>query len=99
MFVIASLLFDTEESGLTKRFDCHLGYIIIQKVMIYLNNPMSLQIENLDFAVGNIQNDYLFFVDHSEEVNNVFVLVFPQNFTIFIQMNDALLLARVVNSH
>ena len=67
--------------------------------MIYLNNPMSMQIENLDFAVRDIQNDYLFFVDHSEEVNDVFVLVFPQNFAIFIEMNDALLLAWVVNSH
>ena len=67
--------------------------------MIYLNNPMSLQIENIDFAVRDIQNDYLFFVDHSKEVNDVLVLVFPQNFTILIEMNDALLLARVINSH
>ena len=67
--------------------------------MNYLNNSMSLEIDDVNCVLRNIKNDNFFFIDHSKEVYDVFILMFPENIPILIQMYDTLLLTWMVNSH
>lgn len=60
---------------------------------------MGFQVENIDFAFRNIKNDHLFLVDHPKEVDDVFVLTLPENFSIGVQVDDAFLLSWPVNSY
>ena len=99
VIIVASLLFHTEETGLSKSFDGHLGNIIKEIVMINPNYSMSLKINDVNFALRNVQNNDLLLVDHSKEVYDVFVLMFPENLPIFIQMDYALKLPWMVNSY
>jgi len=47
--------------------------------VVELNDIMGLQIDNLNFAIGNVENDDFLLRDHSEEVYDVFVLTLPED--------------------
>ena len=59
---------------------------------------MSLEINDIYFALRNVQDYDLLVINHSKEVDDIFVLILPKNFSFLIEMDDALQLTWMVNS-
>jgi hypothetical protein len=75
--VEASGLSYAEEASIGEGFDMHLGDIFEEIVVIKLNDVVGLKIDDVDFAFGDVQDDDFLLIHHSEEVNDVFVLMLP----------------------
>ena len=52
---------------------------------------MGLKVDNVDFGLGDVADDHLLVVDLSEEVDNVAVGLFEEDFARSIAMDDAFL--------
>lgn len=59
--------------------------------MIDGSGGFSLEIDDVYFLAGDIHNDDLSFIEHGEEVYDVRVLLFEEDFAIGIHMHDALI--------
>lgn len=66
--------------------------------MVNSNEFMRLEIDDVDFAFRDIHNDDLPVVEHSEGINYVFVLIFPLDFTLCIEMDYAFFLSWSIDS-
>ena len=60
---------------------------------------MSLEVYDVDFGLGDVQNNHLFVVHHSEEVYYLVVLSFEEDFSSCITMDDTFLRAGTVHPH
>lgn len=58
---------------------------------------MCLKIDDVDFTFGYVEDDDFLFVEHAEGVEDIFVLILPQNLATAIEMDEALLLAWLVD--
>ena len=95
MVIEGSLLDNDEHLGVVEGLNAHLGHIFEQIKMIDGANLLFLEVNNVDVAIGNVHNNDLSVTDHPKRVDDIGVLVFKQNFTILIHMNDALRLSRL----
>jgi hypothetical protein len=69
----------------------HLRDIIEKVLVIDVSYLLGLEVDNVDVGLGDVHNNYLTFVEHSKEVDDVGVLVLEEHLTISIHMNDALI--------
>ena len=95
MVIEGSLLDNNEHLGVVEGFNAHLGHIFEQIHMIDGANFLSLEVNNVDVVIGNVHNNDLPVTDHPKRVDDIRVLVFKQNFTSLVHMNDALSLSRL----
>ena len=65
--------------------------IVEEIVVIYGSHFLGFEIDDVDVSVGNVHNDDLALIEHSEEVNNVGVLVLEEHFAFCIDVDDALI--------
>lgn len=99
MVVEAALLLHQEQFGLIEGLDVHLGHVIVEIIVVDLDDRFVLKIDDVDFAFWDIENDHFLVVHHPEEINDVLVLIFPEEFSLGVEVDDALLLSWVVHSH
>lgn len=99
MVVERPLLLDTEGAGFWEVVDVHMGGIFEQILMVNGFNRLLFKINDINFAVGDVEYDDFLIIHLAEGVNDVVVLVFVENFAFFIEMNNALLLTRLVQSN
>ena len=95
MVIEGPLLDNNQHLGVVEGFNAHLGHIFEQIMMIDGANFLSLEVNNVDVVIGNVHNNDLPVTDHPKRVDDIIVLVFKQNFTSLIHMNDALSLSRL----
>ena len=72
-----------------------MGHVVEEILVIDGSNRLRLEVDNVDMLVGDVHNDNLAFVEHSEEVDNVRVLMLEENFAFSIDMHDALIGSRI----
>jgi hypothetical protein len=72
-----------------------LGDVVEEVLVINGSHLLSLEVDDVDVLVGNVHNDDLAFVEHSEEVDNVGVPMLEEDFAIGIDMDDALIGPRI----
>ena len=65
--------------------------------MVDLNDLVGVQVDNVDFAFGDVEDDDFFLGDHAEEVDNILIGVLKEDLAIFIEMDYAFLLTRFVH--
>ncbi len=65
--------------------------------MVDLNDLVGVQVDNVDFAFGDVEDDDFFLVDHAEEVDNILIGVLKEDLAIFIEMDYAFLLTLFVH--
>jgi len=68
-----------------------LGDVVEEILVIYGSHLLSLEVDDVDVLVGDVHNDDLAFIEHSEEVNNVGIPMLEENFGIGIDMDDTLI--------
>ena len=98
MVIVASLFLHTEEFSLSKGLDGHLSHVIVKEVVVDSFGCLGLEVEDLDFGVGDVENDQFLVTDNSEVVDDVLVVLLPEDLTTRVKMDDALSLSRLVNS-
>jgi len=84
-----SSLHNYEELGFGEGGDFHGGGVIKGVFVVNLHNFLGLEVDDIDFGFGDIENDDLFLIHHSEEVNDVVILSAPDLFTRSINMDNA----------
>ena len=94
----ASSLADSEVFGISKGKHLHWACVIIGILVVDLENIMSFKIDDVDLGLGNVADYNLLVVDLSEEVDDVFVSPFEENFAWGIGMDDAFFGARLVHT-
>ena len=60
---------------------------------------MGLKIDDVDFGLGNVQNNNLLVVHHSKEVNDLVIPPFEEDFSGCVTVDNALLRAGLVHPH
>ena len=65
--------------------------------MVDLNDLVGVQVDDVDFAFGDVEDDDFFLDDHAEEVDNILIGVLKEDLAIFIEMDYAFLLTRFVH--
>jgi hypothetical protein len=89
--VVGSLLNDDEELGVVEGLDRHLGHIVEEILVVNGSDGLGLKVDDVDVLGGDVHNDHLPLVEHGEEVNDVWVLVFEENVAVRIHMHHALI--------
>jgi len=64
-----------EHSGLVESLDLHLGDIFIYELEVDRSDRFGFQIVDVNFALRDVKNDDLLFVELAEEVYDVFISV------------------------
>jgi hypothetical protein len=65
--------------------------------VVDLNDLVGVQVDDVDFAFGDVEDDDFFLGDHAEEVDNILIGVLKEDLAIFIEMDYAFLLTRFVH--
>ena len=89
--VEASPFADTEVFGFREGPHLHGAGVIVGVEVVDLEDLVGLQVDDVDFGLGDVADDHLFVVDLSEEVDDVAVCLFVENFARCIAMDDAFL--------
>ncbi len=89
--VEGSLLHNCKEFCVVEGFNAHLSDIVEEIVVIYGSHFLGFEVDDVDVSIRDVHNDDLAFVEHSEEVNNVGVLMLKEYFAIRIDVDDALI--------
>lgn len=81
----------TEVFGFGEGPHLHGAGVIVGVEVVDLKDLVGLQVDDVDFGLGDVADDHLFVVDLSEEVDDVAVCLFVENFARCIAMDDAFL--------
>ena len=68
-------------------------------MIINLKNFLGLKVDDVDFGLGDVQNNNLLVVHHSKEVDDLVILPFEEDFSGCITMDDTLLRAGTIHPH
>ncbi len=63
-----------------------------------MGDLVGFEIDDVDFVLGDVEDDHLIILHHSEKINDIVVIFFKENLSVGIEVNDALLLAGLIHS-
>ena len=89
--VEASPLADAEVFGFREGPHLHGAGVVVGVEVVDLEDLVGLEVDDVDFGLGDVADDHLFVVDLPKEVDDVAVALFEENFARSIAMHDAFL--------
>lgn len=88
---------DAKIFGFRESEHLHRDGVIESILVVDLHNLLGLKVDDVNFAFGDVANNDFFVVDHSEEIDYVFVPSFVENFSGVIGVDDRLVGSRGIN--
>ncbi len=81
------MLDHAKKSSLSEGEEVHEGGVFEKELMVDLDGRFGLEIDNVNLAFRNIEDDHLFVVHRDKKVDDVVVGAFPEYFSFVVEMN------------
>ena len=90
---------DAEVFGFGEGEHLHGAGVVEGVLVVDLHDLVGLEVDDIDFAFGDVADDDFLVVEHAEEVDDVVVLLFEEDFAGVVGVDDGLLGTGGVNAH
>ena len=90
---------DAEVFGFGEGKHLHGAGVVEGVLVVDLHDLVGLEVDDVNFAFGDVADDDFLVVEHAEEVDDVVVLLFEEDFAGVVGVDDGLLGTGGVNAH